>query len=239
MRRFYSSQPLAGQSHIELEGQVVRHMIQVLRMQPGEQLHLFDGLHCFLAQLIEGNKNRALLALLAPVESTAPSPLTTHLGQAISKGDKMEWIIQKATELGVTEITPLYTQLGDVRLKGDREQKKLQQWQQIAISACEQSGRNDLPIIHSPQLLTNWLAERQEAMKLLLHPYGQSGELAVNKVTSVAMLIGPEGGLTETEADLAKQQGFTGLRLGPRILRTETAPLAALTLVQHWWGDFK
>jgi len=239
VRRFYSSQPLAGQSQIELEGQVVRHMIQVLRMQPGEQLHLFDGLHCYLAQLIEGNKNRALLALLAPVESAAPSPLTTHLGQAISKGDKMEWIIQKATELGVTEITPLYTQLGDVRLKGEREQKKLHQWQQIAISACEQSGRNDLPIIHPPQELRNWLAERQEAMKLLLHPHGQSGELAVNEVTSVALLIGPEGGLTEAEADLAKQQGFTGLRLGPRILRTETAPLAALTLVQHWWGDFK
>ena len=239
MRRFYSSQPLAGQSQIELEGQVVRHMIQVLRMQPGEQLHLFDGLHCYLAQLKEGNKNRALLALLAPVESAAPSPLSTHLGQAISKGDKMEWIIQKATELGVTEITPLYTQQGDVRLKGEREQKKLYQWQQIAISACEQSGRNDLPIIHPPQVLRNWLAERQEAMKLLLHPHGQSGELAVNEVTSVALLIGPEGGLTEAEADLAKQQGFTGLRLGPRILRTETAPLAALTLVQHWWGDFK
>jgi len=239
VRRFYSSQPLAGQSQIELEGQVVRHMIQVLRMQPGEQLHLFDGLHCYLAQLKEGNKNRALLALLAPVESAAPSPLSTHLGQAISKGDKMEWIIQKATELGVTEITPLYTQQGDVRLKGEREQKKLYQWQQIAISACEQSGRNDLPIIHPPQVLRNWLAERQEAMKLLLHPHGQSGELAVNEVTSVALLIGPEGGLTEAEADLAKQQGFTGLRLGPRILRTETAPLAALTLVQHWWGDFK
>ncbi|GLR64876.1 ribosomal RNA small subunit methyltransferase E [Marinospirillum insulare] len=229
---------MAGQAQIELEGQVVRHMIQVLRMQPGEQLHLFDGLHCYLAELLEGNKNRALLALLAPVESVAPSPLNTHLGQAISKGDKMEWIVQKATELGVTEITPLYTQLGDVRLKGEREQKKLQQWQQIAISACEQSGRNDLPIIHSPQLLTNWLAERQEAMKLLLHPYGQTGELAVNEVTSVALLIGPEGGLTDAEADLARQQGFTGLRLGPRILRTETAPLAALSLVQHWWGDF-
>lgn len=239
MRRFYSSLPLAGQSEIELDGQVVRHMIQVLRMQAGEQLHLFDGKDCFLAQLVEGNKNRALLQLLRLVESAAPSPLATHLGQAISKGDKMEWIIQKATELGVTEITPLYTRQGDVRLKGEREQRKHQQWQQIAISACEQSGRNDLPIIHAPQLLDDWLALRQESMKLLLHPHGQSGELAVKEVTSVALLIGPEGGLTEAEADAAKQQGFTGLRLGPRILRTETAPLAALTLVQHWWGDFK
>lgn len=239
MRRFYSPLPLAGQAQIELEGQVVRHMIQVLRMQPGEQLHLFDGQHCFLAQLVEGNKKRALLKLLEPIEAAAPSPLTTHLGQAISKGDKMEWIIQKATELGVTDITPLYTHQGDVHLKGEREQKKLQQWRQIAISACEQSGRNDLPSIHLPQLLDKWLAERQETMKLLLHPHGQSGELAAEQITSVALLIGPEGGLTEAEAETAKQQGFTGLRLGPRILRTETAPLAALTLVQHWWGDFK
>ena len=239
MRRFYSPQPLAGKSHLELEGQVVRHMIQVLRMQPGEQLHLFDGSHCFLAQLIEGNKNRALLQLLTPVASAVPSPLTTHLGQAISKGDKMEWVVQKATELGVTEITPLYTRQGDVRLKGEREQKKLHQWRQISISACEQSGRNDLPVIHPPQLLTNWLAQRQETMKLLLHPQGQSDELAIKEVASVALLIGPEGGLTEEEAALARQQGFTGLRLGPRILRTETAPLAALSLVQYWWGDFK
>lgn len=238
MRRFYSPLPLAGKSQIELEGQVVRHIILVLRMQPGEQLHLFDGKDCYLAQLIEGNKNRALLELLEPIEAAAPSPLTTHLGQAISKGDKMEWIVQKATELGVTEITPLYTRQGDVRLKGEREQKKLLQWQQVAISACEQSGRNDLPIIHPPQLLDDWLAQRQETMKLLLHPHGQTGELAIEQVASVALLIGPEGGLTEAEAESARQQGFTGLRLGPRILRTETAPLAALTLVQHWWGDF-
>ncbi len=239
MRRFYTAQNLAGQTQVELDGQVVRHMIQVLRMQTGDQLHLFNGQDCYLAQLIEGNKNRALLKLLAPVVSTPISPLSTHLGQAISKGDKMEWIVQKATELGVTEITPLYTQQGDVRLKGEREQKKLLQWQQIAISACEQSGRNDLPVIHAPQLLEHWLAERQEEMKLLLHPQGQSGELAVKQISSVALLIGPEGGLNEAEAASAKQQGFINLRLGPRVLRTETAPLAALTLVQHWWGDFK
>ena len=239
MRRFYSPQPLAGKAQIELDGQVVRHIIQVLRMQVGEHLHLFDGQQCYLAELLEGNKNRALLQLLKPVAAAAPSPLTTHLGQAISKGDKMEWIIQKATELGVTAITPLYTRQGDVRLKGEREQKKHQQWQQIAISACEQSGRNDVPIIHPPQVLNDWLGQRQETMKLLLHPHGQSGELAVEEVTSVALLIGPEGGLTQAEAETARQQGFTGLRLGPRILRTETAPLAALTLVQHWWGDFK
>ncbi|MBE0505113.1 MAG: 16S rRNA (uracil(1498)-N(3))-methyltransferase [Marinospirillum sp.] len=237
MRRFYSPKNLAGLSEVELDGQVVRHMIQVLRMQPGDQLHLFDGQSCYLAELLQGNKNLARLQLIQPVEAAPPSPLHTHLGQAISKGDKMDWIIQKATELGVSAITPLYTRQGDVRLKGDREQKKLEHWQQVAISACEQCGRNSLPVIHPPQSLTDWLQVRQEAVRLLLHPHGQSAALATETPSDVALLIGPEGGLHEQEVEQAQKSGFSGLRLGPRILRTETAPLAALTLVQHWWGD--
>lgn len=237
MRRFYSPKNLAGLSEVDLDGQVVRHMIQVLRMQPGDQLHLFDGQGCYLAELLQGNKNLAHLRLIRPIEAAPPSPLHTHLGQAISKGDKMDWIIQKATELGVSAITPLYTRQGDVRLKGEREQKKLEHWQQVAISACEQCGRNSLPVIHAPQSLTDWLQARQETVRLLLHPHGQSETLASQSPTDVALLIGPEGGLSEQEAAQAQASGFSGLRLGPRILRTETAPLAALTLVQHWWGD--
>ena len=237
MRRFYSPINLAGLAEVELDGQVVRHMIQVLRMQPGDQLHLFDGQSCYLAELLQGNKNLARLRLIQAIEAAPPSPLHTHLGQAISKGDKMDWIIQKATELGVSAITPLYTRQGDVRLKGDREQKKLEHWQQVAISACEQCGRNSLPVIHPPQSLTDWLQARQEAVRLLLHPHGQSEALASQSPTDVALLIGPEGGLSEQEVEQAQKSGFNGLRLGPRILRTETAPLAALTLVQHWWGD--
>lgn len=237
MRRFFSPLPLAGLQQVELDGQVVRHMIQVLRMQPGDQLQLFDGQVCYRAELLAGNKNRARLQLLELLPGPAPSPLHTHLGQAVSKGDKMDWIVQKATELGVNAITPLYTQQGDVRLKGEREEKKREHWQQVAISACEQCGRNNLPLIHSPLSLNEWLAARDEQQKLLLHPHGQNTELAAAGVASVALLIGPEGGLAEAEAEQARKQGFTGLRLGPRILRTETAPLAVLTLVQHWWGD--
>jgi 16S rRNA (uracil1498-N3)-methyltransferase len=238
VRRFFSPRALAGQQQLELDGQVVRHMIQVLRLQPGEQVQLFDGQCCYLAELLEGNKNRALLQLLQPLDTAPPSPLRSHLGQAVSKGDKMDWIIQKATELGVSEITPLYTRYGDVRLKGEREQKKLEHWQQVAISACEQCGRNDLPVVHPPLQLADWLQHRDEQLKLLLHPHGQSDALARQSVQSVALLIGPEGGLQDEEVTQARQMGFAGLRLGPRILRTETAPLAALTLVQHWWGDF-
>lgn len=237
MRRFYSDQPLPDTGQITLEGQVVRHIVQVLRMQPGEQLELFDGQQSWLAELKEGNKNRASFKLLQPLSSQPASPLHTHLGQAISKGDKMDWIIQKTTELGISEITPLYTQLGDVRLKGEREDKKREHWRQVAISACEQCGRTDVPLIHPPASLQTWLAQRTEQQKLVLHPHLPHQHQPTLPARSVALLIGPEGGLAEAEVHASQQQGFSGLKLGPRILRTETAPIAALTLVQHWWGD--
>ena len=238
MRRFFSPRPLQG-PEVTLEGQVVRHLIQVLRMQPGDELELFDGRVCFLARLLEGTKKQARLALLHPLEKQPASPLRTHLGQAISKGDRMDWVVQKATELGVSEITPLYTRQGDVRLKGEREEKKLQHWQQVAISACEQCGRGDLPQIHPPRNLATWLAERQEQRRYLLHPEGFSATAGLQGASPgrVALLVGPEGGLAADEVDLALEQGFTGLTLGPRILRTETAPLVLLSLLQDRWGD--
>ena len=237
MRRFYSPQPLNA-SQITLDGQVVRHIVQVLRMQPGDELELFDGQVSFKARLLEATKKQAHLELLEKLAEQTASPLTTHLGQAISKGDRMDWVIQKATELGVSAITPLYTQQGDVRLKGEREAKKLKHWQQIAISACEQCGRTDLPAIHAPQTLAVWLQERQEDLKLTLHPGGHNAALADRQVSSTALLIGPEGGLSELEVDLTREAGFLPLSLGPRVLRTETAPVVALSLLQHWWGDF-
>jgi 16S rRNA (uracil1498-N3)-methyltransferase len=237
MRRFYSPQPLTA-SHVTLDGQVVRHMVQVLRMQSGDELELFDGRISFKARLLEANKKQAQLELLEQLPDLAVSPVNTHLGQAISKGDRMDWVIQKATELGVNAITPLYTQQGDVRLKGEREAKKLNHWQQIAISACEQCGRTDLPEIHAPQSLSAWLGERGEDLKLTLHPGSHNTALKKQEVKRVALLIGPEGGLSEMEVNLTRDAGFLPLSLGPRGLRTETAPVVALSLLQHWWGDF-
>lgn len=237
MRRFYSPQPLVS-SPITLEGQVVRHMIQVLRMQVGDELELFDGQASFKARLLEANKKQARLELVEPLPLQPPSPLHTHLGQAISKGDRMDWVIQKATELGVQAITPLYTLQGDVRLKGEREAKKLHHWQQIALSACEQSGRTHLPQIHAPQPLNQWIEQREEEAKFILHPGRGTASLQEQQVNSVALLIGPEGGFSEMEVGRAAEQGFLPLSLGPRVLRTETAPVVALSLFQHWWGDF-
>lgn len=148
----------------------------------------------------------------------------------------MDWAIQKATELGVAEITPLVTERCEVRLKDERADKRLAHWRQIVISACEQCGRSVLPKIHPPMLLEDWLAQVQADLKWVLHPVASA--LTSEQVPKrLAMLIGPEGGLSDTDMQAATVQGFQGIRLGPRILRTETAPVVALTLAQQRWGD--
>lgn len=227
------------QGLVTLEGQVARHMVQVLRLSAGEQVELFDGRRRCLARLQQGQRQRVSLEIEQTLDCLPASPLRVHLGQGIGKGERMDWVIQKATELGVAAITPLYTQQSEVRLKGDREEKKMRHWQQVAISACEQSGRDDLPVIHAPQPLTRWLEMRTETLRLLLHP-GQSPELMSQtqpRVSDLAILVGPEGGWHASEVSSALAQGFHCWTLGPRVMRMETAPVAALAILQQRWGD--
>lgn len=215
-----------------------RHVAAVLRLREGASLTLFDGNgHEAAAELIEVTRKRVVARILRVVPGRGESSLRVHLGQAISKGDRMDYAIQKAVELGVAAITPLYTEHGDVRLKGERESKKLAHWQGVAASACEQCGRATLPTIHPPRPLREWLAERDEMLRLVLHPATESTWRESRDVVSAALLIGPEGGLSSAEVDQAGQAGFSPLTLGPRILRTETAPVVALTLLQHHFGD--
>ncbi|MDX1467394.1 MAG: 16S rRNA (uracil(1498)-N(3))-methyltransferase, partial [Halomonas sp.] len=182
-------------------------------------------------------RKRVVARLEAVEPGRGESPLAVHLGQAISKGDRMDYAIQKAVELGVATITPLYTEHGDVRLKGERAAKKLAHWQAVAASACEQCGRATLPPVHAPMGLGEWLAARDEALRLVLHP-GTAGALEQAEApASVAVLIGPEGGLAEAEVEAARTSGFAPLSLGPRVLRTETAPVVALSLLQARFGD--
>ena len=150
----------------------------------------------------------------------------------------MDFTIQKATELGITDITPLWSERCDVRLKGERLEKKLEHWKKVAISACEQSGRNHIPTIHPAMTYHEWSSSVVADTKLVLHTRDQKPLSEISPPTSVALLVGPEGGITDEEVSLCIQQGFTGLTLGPRILRTETAALAALSLFQYLWGDF-
>ncbi len=166
----------------------------------------------------------------------AESRLQIHLGQGLSRGERMDWAIQKATELGATQITPVISERCEVRLKDERADKRLAHWRQIAISACEQCGRSVIPIIHPPQLLADWLAIEAD-LKLVLHPVAEPLESHAAPAT-LAFLIGPEGGLNDAEVEQARTAGFQPARLGPRVLRTETAPVVALSVAQQLWGDF-
>lgn len=238
MPRVYVPAAFIAGSDIALPDGPARHITRVLRMGEGAPLVLFDGQGLEAGvRLADVSRKQTLARVEAVWSGSGESPLSVHLGQAISKGDRMDYAIQKAVELGVAEITPLYTERGDVRLKGDREDKKLAHWQAVAASACEQSGRAVVPQVHSPIPLSAWLDARQESLRLMLHLATGNAFDRQDRPTSVALLIGPEGGLSEADLDAAQTADFTPLTLGPRVLRTETAPVVALSLLQHYFGD--
>ena len=237
--RIYSPQPLVEGQSVQLDEAAARHVGLVLRMKAGQPLTLFNGEGgCFSATIEESSKRSVTVSLDTFHPDEKESPLKVHLAQSISKGDRMEYAIQKATELGITEITPIYTEHGDVRLKGDRAAKKQQHWQQVAISACEQCQRNRVPVVHAPLGLQEWLASVEADLKLVLHHRTERQLCGYDRPETVALLIGPEGGLSAPEIAQAEAQAFHPLALGPRVLRTETAPVVAMSVLQYLWGDF-
>ena len=171
------------------------------------------------------------------IASDTDSALQVHLGQCLSRGERMDYAIQKATELGVTQLTPLFSERCEVRLNTERLNKRTQHWQQVAVSASEQSLRCSVPAVESAQHLTNWVSSIQADLKLVLDPRAAQPLSSFAAPTSVALLIGPEGGLSDQEVAQAAAAGFLPIALGPRVLRTETAPIAALSLLQYLWGD--
>lgn len=237
--RIYTRQPLQENTLIELEAQASQHLSKVLRMKEGAELTLFNGqggeYSAVIHQLAKKQLNIAVNDKRTPDKQ---SPLDIHLGIAVSKGDRMDWVMQKATEAGITKITPLYTQRTEVKLKGDRAQKKTDHWQHIIISACEQSGRNLLMELQQPLSLSEWLTSTQAEKKFVLHHRSDEGLNNHSKPASVALLIGPEGGLSSDEISQAQRHDFAALTLGPRVLRTETAPIVAASIMQYLWGDY-
>ena len=227
-------------AELTLSDDVHNHLVKVLRMRVDQPLTLFNGDGCdYLARLTEVEKRRST----ALVESVEPrlneSPLQIEIGQGLSRGERMDFAIQKATELGVCKISPLFTERSEVRLNAERQAKRTKHWQQIAVSACEQSYRATLPQIAEPQPLAQWLAHCDADLKLVLSPHTEPlvlGELDAPR--TVALLIGPEGGLEESEVEQARAVGFHPWLLGPRVLRTETAPVAAAAVLHYLWGDF-
>jgi len=238
--RIFTAQTLSDQSIIELDDAAANHVSRVLRMGPGRKLFLFNGQQqChFEGEIISAQRKSVSIKLVSSISTDIESPLHIHLGQAISKGDRMEFTIQKSVELGVNEITPLWTKNVDVKLNPERLEKKLHQWQQIAIAACEQSGRDIVPTIHAPQELESWLSEVNAQEKWVLDPRGLKQESNQLTVNTACLLIGPEGGLSEGEVHLACDFKFKAKLIGPRVLRTETAALTAISLLQSQWGDF-
>ncbi|MDM1708320.1 16S rRNA (uracil(1498)-N(3))-methyltransferase [Thiopseudomonas alkaliphila] len=235
--RFYVDAELALGT-VDLPEATSHYLSRVLRLAVGAQIQLFDGSGDeYLSEITAISKKVVSVELAKQVAGLPDSSLVIHLGQGLSRGERMDWAIQKATELGVTEITPLFTERCEVRLNDERAEKRLAHWRQIAISACEQCGRSRLPVIHPPKLVAEWIQALQADLKLVLHPVAQP-LTAHQPPNSLAFLIGPEGGLTEAEVAQAADAGFLPARLGPRVLRTETAPVVALSVAQQLWGDF-
>lgn len=237
LSRFFIDAPLSlGQQ--ELPEAQAHYIARVLRLGVGDAVQLFDGSGLeYRGELIEVGKKNVRVALHEQLDGLAESPLQIHLGQGLSRGERMDWAIQKAVELGVAEITPIVSERCEVRLKDERADKRLAHWRQVAISACEQCGRSRLPLIHAPLTLDDWLAQVEADLKLVLHPVAEPLTSHARPQT-LAFLIGPEGGLSEAEVAQATAQGFHAARLGPRVLRTETAPVVALSVAQQLWGDF-
>ena len=237
LSRFYIAAPLSLGPHALPEEQA-HYIGRVLRHGVGDAVQLFDGSgQEYLGQLIEVGKKSVRVELTEQRPGQPDSPLRVHLGQGLSRGERMDWAIQKATELGVAEITPIVSERCEVRLKDERADKRLAHWQQVAISACEQCGRSSVPLIHPPQLLADWLTQVEAELKLVLHPVA-APLTSHAKPTSLAFLIGPEGGLNDAEVSQAVAAHFQAARLGPRVLRTETAAAVALSVAQQLWGDF-
>ncbi|KTC85034.1 16S rRNA (uracil(1498)-N(3))-methyltransferase [Legionella brunensis] len=237
--RIYQPGNYAVGQELELSVAAGQHVGVVLRMQAGGKITLFCGDNReFEAAIVSAHKKKVVVAILSEQLVNRESPCIIHLAQAVSKGERMEIVIQKAVELGVASITPIMTERSVVRVDEERMEKKRAQWQAIAVAACEQSGRNQVPEIKAMQTLNDYLKHDLKALKLVLHP-----EMSKNwrdyhfDKTEVALLIGPEGGFSEQEIKQILFNNFNPLSLGPRILRTETAAIAALSVLQAVSGD--
>jgi len=235
MPRFHCPVPLTPGEEIALPPGAARH-VQVLRMQPGEAITLFHGSIDgpggeFEATVTRMGRSEVLARIGTHHAVEREAACAVHLLAGITANERMDWLVEKATELGVASITPLLAERSVLKLKGERADKKLAHWQAVAVAACEQCGRNRVPTLHPAQTLADWLqAPPQDGQRLLLslRPGTQPLHAAAPGHTGLVFLSGPEGGLSSTEEDLALAHGFAPVTLGPRVLRAETAPLAAL-----------
>jgi 16S rRNA (uracil1498-N3)-methyltransferase len=250
--RFYCLEHLQIGTSVKLSDNAAAHATRVLRLNAGDKIRLFNGDGFdYGCELISLKKSETLAKVLSQQEIKNESPLNITLLQGISSGERMDYTIQKAVELGVSAIQPLSTERSVVKLSPERAQKRLEHWQNVVIAACEQCGRAKIPPVFAPESLSAWLGtnihagagdadfNNEKAVRILLNPIGAKQLSALPKTTqNIQLLIGAEGGLSQAEIDLATTHGFQSIVLGPRILRTETAALTAIAAMQTLWGDF-
>lgn len=232
---------LAANTEITLPEPAARHLRQVLRMRPDDEVVLFNGRDGkdYQASLLSLNKQAVQVRIIRAGRVEPPPMLTIHLAIGISKGTRMDFALQKAVELGVASISPLITERTVVRLSDERMAKRMHHWQGIVIHACEQSGRRWLPASNPVMQLDDWLEQNSLPGLLLDHKADKCLPDVHKPENGVCILVGPEGGLSDQEKQLASTKDMTGIRLGPRVMRTETAPLATIAAMQACWGDFR
>jgi 16S rRNA (uracil1498-N3)-methyltransferase len=242
--RFFCPEPLALGASLALPENAARHAARVLRLGPGAELTLFDGQGGeYTARIASVRKDEVQVDVLALCEVERESPLRVTLVQALQSGDKMDLTVQKAVELGVAAIQPVSSRRSVVRLDGERAVRRGEHWRGVAASACEQCGRNRVPVLAGLLPIEQWLASLpptpEGQLRLMLAPGGKTAMASLQPAKDVILLVGAEGGLDPQEAAAAASVGFVPVHMGPRILRTETAGLAALAVLQALWGDFR
>lgn len=238
IRIYFNAEWKCGQELI-LSAAITHRILHVLRLKIGDQLILFHGADGeFQATITAMKKNSCTVTIEKFIPKNIESPLHIHLGQVISRGEKMDYTIQKATELGVTAITPLFSEHCNVRLNEERTTKRLEHWQATAIAASEQCGRCFIPKIFPAENLEEWLQKALPGTRIILDHRSPNKIKNISLTNEIVLLVGPEGGFSDHEILLAKQNNFIPVQLGPRILRTETAALAAISALQTLKGDW-
>lgn len=240
LSRIHTTQTLTTGTTVQLADEAAHYVGKVLRLRAGESLSLFnavDGEH--LSEIVHVDKRSITVRLVSIIPCTADPVLPVHLGLGLSRGERFDYAVQKATEAGVSTIIPLLTERCEVKLKSERVDNRLTHWNRIAVAASEQCGRCHVPEIAAPITLREWLGQPRSGARFVLDHRGTAGFPALATPESVTLLVGPEGGLSDEEVNAAQQNGFQTVKLGPRVLRTETAPIIAISLAQHLWGDYR
>ncbi len=237
--RFYVEIPLREGELVMLPSEVSHHLLTVLRKGIGDQIQLFNGYGYQYTATVESiSKKLAQVKIISSEDSKTESPLKITLAQGLSKGQKMDFTLQKAVELGVHRIVPIINQRSSIKIKTDKVESKLKHWNKVIVSATEQSGRCKIPQLLEPMLLEDWLEMELSDLKIVLAPSSSQSVNELNKPSdSVTLLIGSEGGLSHDEIESAISHGYQSIKLGPRVFRTETAALVAMGVLQSLWGD--